>query len=413
MDEAKDDQTEMQKRLSDAVKALIFASVEQAIETPGKYNPASLNPWNVNTTVKTLDSKGLLTPDIERALRWIAAQKDKRDQMEIGVKMLEIGIGTASMSPGQKLEATKEALSWFLGPETSLMTAGSDYVVGLAFAAHAKFITQPEIERLNALNESDLQQLRNLSSSLENDIHDLRAVRAKYENCVREHPAFVSTKLGKQGFLVHWADYPAPSTEARPLILYFSFRNLNGESAGGVEVSDGGKSGLRPPTGLEWVSTSAFEEADPGEYIVKVQAYYAYSPVPWGGIDSTKEYGYEFPPGEISQPEEGYRHPLLEFRATVQRWRTTEIIPRFSRKAPPPPEEFTLSHVYDPVNGSVRGFGDPLFVNKTDVEAINFNRRSGEPLAQLHTWKGQKVFFGFSVWRDIEPACPIDGRKYK
>jgi hypothetical protein len=414
LDQTKESQIETQQHVLAAAQTLLFTGAEEAIETPGKYNPASLNPWNVNTTIGELSQKGLLTDAIERDLRWIARQNQKREVMLAGLKGLEVSIDTAKLPFEQKLEATKDALGWFLGPGGALITAASDYSIALVFAAHAKFVTQPEIDRLASLTDSDLKELSRLSTLLKTHVEALRELRTEYDECLKVNPVGVSTTLGKQGFRVHWTDYPAESGEARPLILDFIFVPADGRrvEVDSAEVSDGGKSGGPLPGGYvlrdgspAWPPESFFVDAPPGEYAISVRASKAYCPLPWGNLEGD---GYKYPPSHIIDQPPG---PILEFHATVQRGKTTDLFPRY-RRVIPPPKSWVSSHIYDPKNGTLRGYGDPISVNEQFLQMVNRNRSSDEPPLQIHEWTSQDVYLGFGAFREVAPACPIDGRKF-
>jgi hypothetical protein len=172
-------------------------------------------------------------------------------------------------------------------------------------------------------------------------------------------------------------------------------------------ISDGGKSGmpLPPMSGVAGRSLpdSDFLQAPAGDYSVVVVVDLAYVPVPWG-ID--RQYG----PGSIDQPREG--NPLLAFHAKVQRGRTTDLYPRYSRFPIRQPEDRITSCVYRPPWKNFPAYVSPLQpLNVSQAEATADNadsQRLGGPLSQVRELRFQRIYLGFDAFREEFPKCLAD-----
>lgn len=153
---------EVRKHFADAFQGALFASADHALTEGTK-----LNPWNVNTVVKDLRAKHLLTRRIETALRNIASERGKplvRRRWRPRLKELDAAITAArwdlkAIPLEQVLEGLKTALSLALGPVGGVMVAASDSVIALTYTGQANYVIRPAVERLSRLVDRDLRTL--------------------------------------------------------------------------------------------------------------------------------------------------------------------------------------------------------------------------------------------------------------
>ena len=391
---------------------------------------ASIGPGQAGALIRQLRSNGVDNAALFNLLSGAATVSGKPEAAKTGLailgavsSLLQTGIGahdvaTASSVPDLKEAAVGTAASvaqlglTLMGPAyagyATALGAGSDLLTLVQSVAIGS-IAEDQIRELTNINTATLSELNRRIAKLKVDVGNLRDSKLALDACEAGKPLWTTT-LGREGFRVHWTDYPAQGEEARPLVITFRFDPADGRNVdvgNSRPISDGGKSGmpLPPMSGVAGRSLpdSDFLQAPAGDYSVVVVVDLAYVPVPWG-ID--RQYG----PGSIDQPREG--NPLLAFHAKVQRGRTTDLYPRYSRFPIRQPEDRITSCVYRPPWKNFPAYVSPLQpLNVSQAEATADNadsQRLGGPLSQVRELRFQRIYLGFDAFREEFPKCLAD-----
>jgi hypothetical protein len=387
---------------------------------------ASIGPGQAGALIRQLRSNGVENATLFNLLSGAATISGKPEAAKTGLailgavsNLLQTGIGAHDVATASSVPDLKEAASvaqlglTLMGPAyagyATALGAGSDLLALIQSVAIGS-IAGDQIRELTNINTATLSELNRRIAKLKVDVENLKDSKLALDACEAGKPLWTTT-LGREGFRVHWTDYPAQGEEARPLVITFRFDPADGRNVdvgNSRPISDGGKSGipLPPMSGVARgrLPDSDFLQVPAGDYSVVVVVDLAYVPVPWG-ID--KQYG----PGPIDQPREG--NPLLAFHAKVLRGKTTDLFPRYSHFAIRPPEDRITSCVYRPPWKNFPAYVSPLqplAVSQAAAAADNANSQGfGGPPSVVRELRYQRVYLGFDAFREEFPKCIADG----
>jgi hypothetical protein len=158
----------------------------------------SLNPFNVNDTIKTLSAAGLADEHVISALRTIAGTRDKPAIAEAyKVVVGFVKAGKEGYDTGKDMAADRKnaRLRFLLGllkvaqgnPEVGLGLTGLEFVESLVYLGYSS----SKVDALNKITDDKLVVLKSLFAQLKADMAALQRAKAEWraENIDALEPA--------------------------------------------------------------------------------------------------------------------------------------------------------------------------------------------------------------------------------
>jgi tetratricopeptide (TPR) repeat protein len=176
--------------------ALVDQLADKSIEVAGDTIRAgkSLNVVNIHEKVAQLRQAGVTDPFLIEALQKVASTPGKPEMAQHWLRILDrfkylkdgIAAGYKLRSSGGLTEPTLEAIVRFLkyglynAPPLLLTVEGFEaiYLTGYTYTSHG--VIKENVNRLTALSENDLYQLRSLCKRVEQDVKGLNSAKNDY-----------------------------------------------------------------------------------------------------------------------------------------------------------------------------------------------------------------------------------------